>query len=165
MKSNYHKWNRDPLTAKTRVCRKCKEEKHISEFHFQDKYAEPVFCLNKRCDCNTCHNKQNRKILLRNTTPEQRRTYSQLYYHANQKIFITYRILKHMANKQKKSVSQRIKDVLESGKSLTNNYVVSKFGGSRDTLRKRVYELRNDGYNIVRTEKNGVSAYKLSASN
>jgi len=69
-----------------------------------------------------------------------------------------------MANKQKKSVTQRIKDALNNGKGVTENYVVNTLNGSPGFLAKRVSEFRANGMKVNRVEKNGVSTYKLAAT-
>lgn len=63
-------------------------------------------------------------------------------------------------NKVKKSITQRIKDALASGKSLTEAQVTS-WGASERFLGKRVSEFRAQGLNIALVNKRGVSSYKL----
>jgi hypothetical protein len=68
-----------------------------------------------------------------------------------------------MSNKRKKSVTQRIKDTLNSGKAVSERQVVNVFGGSPKFLGKRVAELRKNGDNIVTTKnRSGETVYKMA---
>lgn len=67
-----------------------------------------------------------------------------------------------MSTKQEpKSVTQRIKDALFNGKSVTNEQV-TKWGGSKNFLGKRVSEIRAQGTTVKLVNRRGVSAYVLA---
>jgi hypothetical protein len=65
-----------------------------------------------------------------------------------------------MSKTKKKSVTQRLKEVLLNGKSLTEAKSV-KMGASPRFLSKRVSEFRASGLNIESFSKRGVTNYSL----
>lgn len=68
-----------------------------------------------------------------------------------------------MSNNKNKSTTQRIKDVLNNGKTITESYAVNKLGASDRFLGKRIAEFRASGMDILTTKnRNKETAYKLA---
>jgi hypothetical protein len=143
-----HAWSEQDLTAKTRICTCCGKKKSIKQFHFQKPKRQHKIrqhCIDRRRECKSCHYKKMNKYC----SEEVRGFYNLIYY---------------MANKVNKSVTQKIKDLLNNGKKMTGSKVVALGASDERFLGKRIAEFRATGMNIETTKMKGETAYKLVVS-
>lgn len=140
------KWSLQPLNVKSRKCRICRKRKPIDDFYDQNEKIPPYkrqLGIRKRTECKCCHYEQTKNLM-------------------NKTERFNYNIFYYMANKMNKSVTQKIKDLLNNGKTVNGTKAVALGAGDTNFLNKRVAEFRKKGMNIETILKKGKeTAYKL----